>query len=332
MGLAAPKDRTKLARDPRNTFWTNDTSRFGHRYLSQLGWAPGSTLGDTSSAYHRSGHVTEASSTGVRIALKDDTLGIGAKRGAQEDECFGLLGLQGLLGRLNGDEKAVEGVRIETQRRTEERLHSRYGIRFVRGETWRSSEIEELRERMVGEKRKREEEEEGSKELKRRKSKSKSKKEKRGKLAEASTSVAQSDDDDEADAKPKLSKKEKSTKKRTSEDSSTPEETTEKSKKKKKSKRSPKPDSSDEGEDTKSKSKKKRDHSKKSKDKRSKKKKEKRKRESSSSSDNEESTTTVEKVAAVLTGRQALRSRYIAAKRGAMLDAKALNEILMIKA
>lgn len=145
---ACPRNK-KIGKDPRNTFWSNDTSRFGHQYLANLGWTPGQNLGDTTSSYYTSGHITEASSTGIKIQIKDDNLGIGAKKGAQHDECTGLLGLQGLLGRLNGNEQQVEQVRKEEERRKNELVVSKWGLRFVRGEVWVADDLTELRERIL---------------------------------------------------------------------------------------------------------------------------------------------------------------------------------------
>ena len=42
MGLAGTKVKQRFGNDPRNTNWSNDTSRFGHQYLSKMGWKQGS--------------------------------------------------------------------------------------------------------------------------------------------------------------------------------------------------------------------------------------------------------------------------------------------------
>ncbi|KAF2266342.1 hypothetical protein CC78DRAFT_531739 [Lojkania enalia] len=133
MGLAAPKNRTRISHDPQNTTWANNTSRFGHRILTSRGWTPGSSLG-AQNAKH-STHYTAASHSHIRVLLKDDNLGLGAKRGSEHAENFGLAGLENVLGRLNG---RAEEVKKEEERRdgVEKRrwVVNRYGfMNFVFG-------------------------------------------------------------------------------------------------------------------------------------------------------------------------------------------------------
>ncbi|KAF2255374.1 hypothetical protein BU26DRAFT_476193 [Trematosphaeria pertusa] len=112
MGLAAPKNRSRIGNDPQNTTWANNTTRFGHRILTQQGWKPGASLGAQDAAH--SAHYTAASHSHIRVLLKDDNLGLGAKRGSERAENFGLAGLESVLGRLNGKE---EEVKKEEERR-----------------------------------------------------------------------------------------------------------------------------------------------------------------------------------------------------------------------
>ncbi|OAL53176.1 hypothetical protein IQ07DRAFT_533885 [Pyrenochaeta sp. DS3sAY3a] len=112
MGLAAPKNRAKISNDPQNTTWANNTSRFGHRILTSQGWQQGDALGATDASH--AAHYTAASQSHIRVFLKDDNLGLGAKRGSQRAENFGLAGLESILGRLNGKE---EEVKKEEERR-----------------------------------------------------------------------------------------------------------------------------------------------------------------------------------------------------------------------
>lgn len=111
--------RSKLGADPNNTAWSNSTSRYGHRVLISQGWSPGNTLGQPNSTY--ASHYTAASASHIRVVLKDDNLGLGAKRGKNaNDETFGLTLLSGLLGRINGksddvlrkEEAAVRDVKL----------------------------------------------------------------------------------------------------------------------------------------------------------------------------------------------------------------------------
>ncbi|TQS38567.1 hypothetical protein Golomagni_00920 [Golovinomyces magnicellulatus] len=102
MGLAAPKKKNKLSHDPNNTRWTNNTQSFGHKILTSQGWKQGDYLG-AKNAVHAEYH-TAANSTHIRVTLKDDNLGLGAKigSGVGHGECTGLDAFKNLLGRLNG--------------------------------------------------------------------------------------------------------------------------------------------------------------------------------------------------------------------------------------
>ena len=107
MGLAGPRKRSKLSHDPNNTAWARSTDSFGHKILTAQGWKPGDYLG-ARDAEHAS-HYTAANASHIRVLLKDDNLGLGARRsggsgagGGANAETFGLSQLAGLLGRLNG--------------------------------------------------------------------------------------------------------------------------------------------------------------------------------------------------------------------------------------
>ncbi|KAI5850140.1 hypothetical protein BZA05DRAFT_401056 [Tricharina praecox] len=342
MGLAGPKASTKISKDPRNTFWSKDTSRFGHQYLANLGWVPGQNLGDTTSSYHASGHITDASSTGIKIVLKDDTLGIGAKKGAQHDECTGLLGLQGLLGRLNGDDKVVEQVKLEEDRKKNEWIQSKWGMRFVRGEVWVADDLTKLRERMVKEK------EEKAEALKAKAEKKDGKNSDDKDSGEEASRKKRKRDSDDVEKDKKQSKKSKSkdgkkkSKRRGLEEdgTETPATTDRESKS-----RSVSGDETESKEERKSRRKEEKRLKKERKEKRDARRKEKKDREekkkkkkkassdgdSSSESETEAASGSVTPASA-MNGRHALRHRFIAAKRSAMMDATSLNEILMIKA
>ena len=167
MGLAAPRKRTKLSHDPRNTAWqASPSASFGHRLMSSQGWKPGDALGSTSSTHHTSSsgvgrrdkhgnNSSDAQNEGaggrerdraeenkarlaaarVGVLFKDDTLGLGAKAGATDVEArsAGLDAFVGLLGRLNAkDQGEVEAV---------ERVHKKKvgdGVleRYARGKGW----------------------------------------------------------------------------------------------------------------------------------------------------------------------------------------------------
>ncbi|MCJ1307861.1 telomerase inhibitor [Agyrium rufum] len=124
MGLSGPRKRTKISNDPNNTNWSRSTTSFGHKQLLSQGWTPGSNLGSNSNPSYAKFH-TSASSSHIRVSRKDDTLGLGARVGAGggsgllPDQVTGLDGLQGLLGRLNG--KTDVELQREEQKREEVR-------------------------------------------------------------------------------------------------------------------------------------------------------------------------------------------------------------------
>ena len=144
MGLAGVKVKQRFGFDPRNTKWANDTDRFGHQYLEKMGWKPGSGLG----------MVSHAVTTHVKVALKDDTVGLGAKlsKKVKKDEfdsgeCAGLDVFQRILGRLNGKEEVI-AKELELQR-TEKILNGKLGIQFIKGDTLKSTWDSENRQLIV---------------------------------------------------------------------------------------------------------------------------------------------------------------------------------------
>ncbi|TVY87056.1 Protein pxr1 [Lachnellula willkommii] len=107
MGLSEGKNcrRIKLSHDPNNTAWTNDSSSFGLKMMTAQGWQPGALLG-AKDAPHAEFH-TAANASHIRVMLKDDNLGLGAKigSGVGHGECTGLDMFKNILGRLNGKEE-----------------------------------------------------------------------------------------------------------------------------------------------------------------------------------------------------------------------------------
>ncbi|KAF7183215.1 hypothetical protein CNMCM7691_003128 [Aspergillus felis] len=135
MGLAAPRKKTKISHDPNNTSWSRSTDGFGHRILKAQGWSPGSFLGARNATH--SDLFTTASASHIRVVLKDDTLGLGARpKRDLLDEPTGLDAFKGLLGRLNG--KSDTQLEAEQQKRNDAKL-ARYAatkwqtVRFVSG-------------------------------------------------------------------------------------------------------------------------------------------------------------------------------------------------------
>ncbi|PYH81408.1 hypothetical protein BO82DRAFT_310855 [Aspergillus uvarum CBS 121591] len=135
MGLAAPRKKSKISHDPNNTNWSRSTTGFGHKILSSQGWTPGSFLGARNAAHAEL--FTTASASHIRVTIKDDTLGLGARpRRDVLGEPTGLDAFRGLLGRLNGKSDAELG--IEEKRRENAKL-ARYAasrwqaVNFISG-------------------------------------------------------------------------------------------------------------------------------------------------------------------------------------------------------
>ncbi|KAL1891343.1 telomerase inhibitor [Ceratocystis pirilliformis] len=132
MSVIRPR-RTKIGRDPNNTAWARDEASFGQRFMRQQGWQPGDVLGDPTS-----GHVgmhSQASTSHIRVSLKDDSNGLGWKPGGPDgdDALTGMDVLKDIFGRLNG-KGGEEGRREQDRKKGLMYLGRRGGgIAFVRG-------------------------------------------------------------------------------------------------------------------------------------------------------------------------------------------------------
>lgn len=125
--------RKKLQHDPNNTKWLRDTSTFGQKILRAQGWQPGEYLG-AKDAPHSELHGA-ANASYIRVTLKDDMKGLGFDK-RKDDETAGLAEFSDLLSRLNG--KSTAKVEEEKEKRamfrTNAYVHNRYGpMRFVKG-------------------------------------------------------------------------------------------------------------------------------------------------------------------------------------------------------
>ncbi|KAK8055569.1 Pin2-interacting protein X1 [Apiospora rasikravindrae] len=216
MGLAGTKTRRKLAFDPNNTKWSRDETTFGQKILRSQGWEPGQFLG-AQDASHADLH-SAASAAPIRITLKDDTLGLGAKvRQKQSDECTGLDVFKDLLGRLNGksDDTIKKEQTLRSEIKTSAYVERKYGLmRFVKGGLLVGDQMSELLNK---------EEPVKDEEVKEDPVKEESK-------DQISLAQVPTQEDDETSK----SKKEKKSKKRKAEESESPEETDVKKEKKKK--------------------------------------------------------------------------------------------------
>ncbi|KAK2788930.1 telomerase inhibitor [Onygenales sp. PD_12] len=316
MGLSGPRKRTKISHDPNNTSWSRSTSGYGHKIMSSQGWTPGSFLG-ASDAPHAA-DFTAASAGHIRVILKDDTLGLGA-RARNSDEPTGLDAFQGLLGRLNG--KSDAELQQEQKKKDDIRLAKFVAnrwktMRFVSGGLLVHEKLQKLADAKPVQL---SESSQQEKPEKPEKSKKERKKEKRKAKAE-----------DDAEQSEKSSKKEKKKKKKRSRDDSetskgedsgstrdgTPAEDTKSEKKSKKSKkRKQKEIESNETEQGNNSS-----------------------TESGSPAPEIKPKAVAPKPDSVLKvrehrplGRQFTRGRYIQQKKMAIMDAKSLNEIFMVK-
>ena len=137
----------KLSNDPNNTKWSKNTTSFGHKIMTEQGWTPGQFLG-AQDAPHAEFH-TEANASHIRVVLKDDNLGIGAKKGSgvNQGECVGLDVFQTLLGRLNSTDEE-EYVKEQNRREDLKRAiytEQKWGtIRFVHGGFLIGDKIQDL--------------------------------------------------------------------------------------------------------------------------------------------------------------------------------------------
>ncbi|MCJ1431693.1 telomerase inhibitor [Xylographa pallens] len=147
MGLGAPRKRAKISHDPNNTNWSKSSTSYGRKMLLSQGWTPGSYLGAVD-APHAHLH-SDANASHIRVAVKDDNLGLGAKRGSgvNAGECVGLDVFQSLLGRLNGKSEDV----LEREQKSRDDLkravytERRWGaLRFVSGGVLVGDKIEKL--------------------------------------------------------------------------------------------------------------------------------------------------------------------------------------------
>ncbi|KAK6841290.1 Protein PXR1 [Apiospora arundinis] len=363
MGLAGVKVKRKLAFDPNNTKWSRDETTFGQKILRSHGWEPGQFLGVQDSS-HSDLH-SAASAAPIRITLKDDTLGLGAKvRQKQADECTGLDVFKDLLGRLNGksDDTIKKEQSLRAELKTSTYVERKFGLmRFVKGGLLVGDQMTDLlkKEEPIKEDSVKEEskdqilladvptqEDDGA---------SKSKKEKKSKKRKADESESAEEAEVKKEKKKKRSKE--ATEETTASGSTSEDERRAKKEKKKAKKLKAAAEALEEDDEVKSKSKKSKKRKNEADDasedaseskKKSKKEKKRKQRDASASSSDEVTTTEVTVVSTpvesgtatpvasgtstpqALSTRHFVRSRNIASKRKA-LDAAALAQIFMVK-
>ncbi|EGW35595.1 uncharacterized protein SPAPADRAFT_48576 [Spathaspora passalidarum NRRL Y-27907] len=282
MGLAGTKVKQRFGLDPRNTNWSNDTSRFGHQYLEKMGWKPGKGLG----------LVQHAMTTHVKVHIKDDNLGLGAKLGKKQKkddldgDCAGLDVFQRILGRLNGKEDQIN-KELDRQR-NENIINGKWGMQFVKGEVLQSTWNTETKSLISYHN------------------------------TETETSKRKhNDDDDDSEEQPKLKKEKKSKK--------------EKAEKREKKDKRDKKESGEKKEKKEKKAKKEKKEKKAKKEKKEKKtKKEKHDKKEMSTPDRSYSLSPSSSESGPISSRLSVRAKWIKQKRASVMDAKALNEIFMV--
>lgn len=266
--------------------------------MSAQGWAPGDRLGAKDAAHAE--HLTSASLTHIKVTLKDDTLGLGARL-SREGQPTGLDAFKGLLGRLNG--KSEEELTREQRKRDDVHL-ARYvalkfpEVRFVRGGLLAQEKLQRLPDPAP------------KKETKDVASDSDS--------AENTESAPEKSSKSKSKSKEKSKEKssKKSSKKSRSQSDEADSSSSDKKKKSKKSKKRKADDDEDSESETKS------------------------KRRASSPDDKVSSKiqATVSTVSAIPLGerrpigRQVFRGRHIAQKKRALMDDKSLNEVSLCAA
>lgn len=338
MGLSAPKKRAKLSHDPNNTAWARNTESFGHKILASQGWTPGETLGATGAAH--ADHYTAGSNTHIRVLLKDDQLGLGAKRGNNNAETFGLSLFSGILGRLNGKSEVQVEKEQKAQRDVELALYASrkkgyinfvsagflVGDRIDKAEIIKKEELNKLKNaesvkkaEVVVESKPTETESQGTKR----------KRVEASSADKESSDSASSSSEEEEKAVVKSKKSKKSTKKESSADESEPVKSKKNSKTKKDKKHSSSSTSTSDDEERAAKKTRKaaRAERRAQKEERRKRKEAKKAAKSTSVTPAEPVSVSVAPQAAPFIGRHAVRQRYIAAKGRAHLDPQALKEV-----
>ncbi|KAF7185472.1 Protein PXR1 [Pseudocercospora fuligena] len=353
MGLAGNKNRTKLSHDPNNTAWARDTKTFGRKILAKQGWKEGDYLG-AENASHAS-HYTAANASHIRVMLREDNLGLGAKIGGGNAETFGLSMFSGLLGRLNGKDEATLKKQEDSIRDAELRMYGdrKFGfMNFVSGgllvgdkmEPPKSTRIEDIKPQVVAvkaetekksKKRKADDGETEGEETS--KKKLKSEKSSANKEKKSKSKVKAPSEDFPASDAPVQKVEDSSSSDSSEEDQAKTEKRQRKAQRK--AEKEPKRAKSKASDDEKSRLK---EEKRARKDERHKRKEEKRKKraekEASSaktsvptSAINSEAERSGTSTPTFMGGRQALRQRYIMQKRMASGNAAALKEIFMLQ-
>lgn len=346
--------KRKLNEDPNNTKWSRDETTFGQKILRAHGWQPGQYLGAQDAA-HASMH-SKASSAPIKITIKDDNLGLGAKiRQKQAEECVGLDIFKDLLGRLNGesDESIAKKQAVRSEIKTSLYVERKFGpMRFVKGGLLVGDQITELLKQNKTDKAAEttESSADNSDDAAQTKPEKKEKKSKKRKAEDTGDSVGAETDSAEGKKKKKKRSKDDAAELEQEQSSDAERKRRKKEKKEKKAKEA-QTDAEDDSTETKSKSKKDKKDKKKRKEAKSdepseesaelsKKEKKKKRKQQEEEAASASTTVTVSAVASGVStptgtgtstpqplSRHMVRSRNIASKRMAMGDMAALQQV-----
>ncbi|XP_040016775.2 PIN2/TERF1-interacting telomerase inhibitor 1 isoform X2 [Gasterosteus aculeatus] len=107
--LAAPRKKVKWSVDPRNTSWSNDESKFGHKMMERMGWSKGKGLGRSE----------QGSTENIKVKVKNDNYGLGTMASyednwiAHQDDFNELLAQLNNCHGQNGSAASIETPPVE---------------------------------------------------------------------------------------------------------------------------------------------------------------------------------------------------------------------------
>ncbi|XP_032234194.1 PIN2/TERF1-interacting telomerase inhibitor 1 isoform X2 [Nematostella vectensis] len=120
--LAEKRSKQKWSHDPRNTSWSNDTSRFGYQMLEKMGWRSGKGLG-------AKGH---GGTTHVKVSKKNNSLGLGANKYHEDNWLAHQDEFNELLAKLNSASDTSSTSTQETEKKARSSKKRVFYKRFVK--------------------------------------------------------------------------------------------------------------------------------------------------------------------------------------------------------
>ncbi|KAL1930302.1 hypothetical protein VTP01DRAFT_1456 [Rhizomucor pusillus] len=192
MGLAENKIKQRLSADPNNLAWSNDQSKFGFRMLMKMGWAPGKGLGvnEDGGQHH------------IKIKLKDDNLGLGAKKNQSDNWLGNTDAFSQLLANLNSQPQQPAAEEEEKEKEDKKDKKSSKKDKKDKKKRKKQEDDEEQEELCDRKKRKLKQDSEEKSTKKEKKEKKKDKKSKKSKKSkkESSGSSSSSSENEESKA------------------------------------------------------------------------------------------------------------------------------------